>query len=351
MIYIKVKEDYIGMIVKCKNCGGIMGWDPKTVSFKCNSCDSVGEMVIDAKEHEKITECPNCRTAINTDDLITYKCPSCGTPILEDIYLKDEHKPKCIVPFSLDNYDAIELFRERYKNDGLVVRGFLSKATPESLEGVYKPYYFVSGVDNASYQGQCQKIKKWSQGDTEYTKIDYYRVVRKAKIAYRNLPVYAGEKQLEINCESIEPYKTAEVNQITNAETAQLAKFNPKYLFGFIAERCKIAYDNIRQYTLNKVFNLSKATLSESIVGYTVVDPAGYSSDFRESRELEGLLPMWRYVYRLNRKNYTFYINGQTGKVSGNAPISKLQVLKLYAGNIGVMYLILFIFLLMTNLL
>lgn len=331
------------MVVKCKNCGGIMGWDPKTVKFKCNSCESAGEMLIDKKEREKITKCPNCGSGIQTEDCITYMCGSCGTPILEDIYLNDEHRPKCVIPFSIDKYEAIEMFRERYLNDGLAARGFLSKATPEGLEGIYKPYYFVSGIDNASYDGQCKKVKRWRSGDTEYTKTDYYRVVRKAKISYRNLPIYAGEKPLEINCESLEPFETEEVKEIVSKETAKLAQFNPKYILGFLSERCKLAYENIRQYALNKVFNLSKASIAESIVGYTSIDPSGYNSDFRESRKLEGLAPMWKYVYRLNRKNYTFYINGQTGKVSGSAPISKLQVFKVYVGNIAVCYTIILI--------
>lgn len=338
------------MVVKCKRCGGIMGWDPKTVQFKCNSCESAGEMLLDKKSQEKISKCPNCGSQIQTEDYITYKCSSCNTPILEDIYLNDEHRPRCIVPFSIDNYEAIELFRERYLNDGLVVRGFLSKATPENVEGIYKPYYFISGVDNASYNGQCKKVKKWRSGDTEYTKTDYYKVIRKAKIAYRNLPVYAGEKPLEIDCESIEPFETEEVKAVISKETAKLAQFHPKYILGFMTERCKLAYENIRQYALNKIANLSRTTISESITGYDSIDPTGYHSDFRESRKLEGLAPMWRYVYRLNKKNYTFYINGQTGKVTGNAPISKLQVFKLYIGNTAICFTLIFICNLMTRL-
>lgn len=328
------------MIVKCSGCGGLMSWDAKAVKFKCTSCEKESEMLLECRETEKAVKCPSCGSELQGSDLLAYKCSSCETPILEDIYLKEDMRPKCIVPFSVDSYEAVEAFRERYKNDGLLARGFLSKATPEHLMGVYKPYYFVSGMDDASYDGQCKKIKKWRDGNKEYTKTDYYRVVRKVKIAYRNVPVYSGREPLEISCESLEPFETQEVKEVRDKDSAKLAQFNPRFIVGFIAERCVNTYEDIRQYALNKIFNISKDNITESIVGYNVIDPSGYHSDFKETRKLIGLAPMWKYEYRMGKKNYTFYINGQTGRVAGNAPISKLQLVRLYLGLSSVAYMI-----------
>jgi hypothetical protein len=47
------------------------------------------------------------------------------------------------------------------------------------------------------------------------------------------------------------------------------------------------------------------------------------------------LLPVWKYDYTYKGKEYPFYVNGQTGKLVGTAPISKAKVWA-YAGTLGV---------------
>ena len=46
-----------------------------------------------------------------------------------------------------------------------------------------------------------------------------------------------------------------------------------------------------------------------------------------------GLLPVWKYIYTYKEKEYPFYVNGQTGKIVGTAPISKGKVWA-YAGTL-----------------
>ena len=48
-----------------------------------------------------------------------------------------------------------------------------------------------------------------------------------------------------------------------------------------------------------------------------------------------GLLPVWKYDYTYKGRDYPFYVNGQTGKLVGIAPISKAKVWA-YAGTLGV---------------
>ena len=61
------------------------------------------------------------------------------------------------------------------------------------------------------------------------------------------------------------------------------------------------------------------------------------SQDVRveDSSATYGLLPVWKYDYTYKGKEYPFYVNGQTGKLVGIAPISKAKVWA-YAGTLGV---------------
>lgn len=51
------------------------------------------------------------------------------------------------------------------------------------------------------------------------------------------------------------------------------------------------------------------------------------------------LLPVWMVYYDYNRKQYTFAMNGQTGKVVGKPPISKAKVAAWFAGIFGISFL------------
>ncbi|MNI81277.1 hypothetical protein D3C73_1378770 [compost metagenome] len=51
------------------------------------------------------------------------------------------------------------------------------------------------------------------------------------------------------------------------------------------------------------------------------------------------LLPVWMVYYDFNRTEYTFAMNGQTGKVVGRPPISKAKVAGWFAGVSAVSFL------------
>ncbi len=57
-----------------------------------------------------------------------------------------------------------------------------------------------------------------------------------------------------------------------------------------------------------------------------VVQVVSVSTDYDDITYKHILLPIWISSFHFNNKVYRFLVNGQTGKVSGNAPISALKV-------------------------
>ncbi len=73
--------------------------------------------------------------------------------------------------------------------------------------------------------------------------------------------------------------------------------------------------------------------LRESYGGYSTVRTIRQDVRVRDSKVAYGLLPIWKYVYRYKEQEYPFYVNGQTGKIVGTAPISTAKVWA-YAGTL-----------------
>jgi hypothetical protein len=52
---------------------------------------------------------------------------------------------------------------------------------------------------------------------------------------------------------------------------------------------------------------------------------------------------VWKYIYHYKDKDYPFYVNGQTGKLVGTAPVSKAKIWT-YAGTLWASMTLIMIF-------
>ena len=68
------------------------------------------------------------------------------------------------------------------------------------------------------------------------------------------------------------------------------------------------------------------AMLRESYSGYHSVRTVSQNIEVNNSNSCFGLLPVWKYIYTYKGQEYPFYVNGQTGKIVGEAPVSKEKV-------------------------
>lgn len=66
--------------------------------------------------------------------------------------------------------------------------------------------------------------------------------------------------------------------------------------------------------------------LQQSYSGYNSVSTVRQEVQVRDSDAEYGLLPVWKYLYTYDGKEYPFYVNGQTGRIVGEAPVSKKKV-------------------------
>ena len=73
--------------------------------------------------------------------------------------------------------------------------------------------------------------------------------------------------------------------------------------------------------------------LMDSYSGYSSVKVKQRNLQLRDSQSDYGLLPVWKYLYTYQGNQYPFYMNGQTGKIVGNPPIS-MKKLWAYTGTI-----------------
>ena len=84
--------------------------------------------------------------------------------------------------------------------------------------------------------------------------------------------------------------------------------------------------DVLQERARKKMDEDANVILKSSITGYSSVRTGSQSITVKQQTEAYGLMPVWRYIYEYKNAEYPFYVNGETGKIIGKAPLSKGKV-------------------------
>ena len=172
--------------------------------------------------------------------------------------------------------------------------------------------YHVQG----RYDGEGSKIRKWVSGNREYTETSVYHIVREMEVDFDKMPVDASDAMPDNIMDLMEPYNYG-----------QLLDFKEEYMSGFLAERYNQDDMAMEPRAVGKAKSDAEILLRNSISGYV-----GLKSSLNNQVTLArtqtnyALLPVWVYNYKYKGEDFTFHVNGQTGKIVGKVPLSKAKV-------------------------
>ncbi|UOB19208.1 DNA helicase PriA [Abyssalbus ytuae] len=346
----------------CPNCGAELKYKPGSDQLKCEYCgyeefiekakSSFEELelknyldVVGSKAYTEtisMLHCKNCGANQHVEE--NYKslhCVYCGEPlIIEDVLNEDWILPGALIPFKLDNKKARQIFLDWVRNIWFVPNKLKRAAlNPEGLHGVYVPYWTFDCNLFAAYEGM---------------RGDYYYITRTVQTS--NGPKQIKERKTRwtpafgqvsgfIDDILINASKRKSIvipSRISHWNYKELVPFNQKYLSGFVTEKYTLS--------LKDAHHLSFQEAKENAYGWIRNDIGGdiqriNHTDIRLSDETfkHILLPIYISTYFYSGKEYHFYVNGQTGSIYGNYPLSfwKIFFLVLFVAIILLMVLIL----------
>lgn len=102
----------------------------------------------------------------------------------------------------------------------------------------------------------------------------------------------------------------------------ELTKFNPVYLNGFLSERGNEDLETLERKAEFRGINQSADYLQKTNEGYTFT-AGNMHLNFKKLDNRNVLLPVWFINTWYKNKLYSYAVNGQTGKVVGEIPLSK----------------------------
>ncbi|MBO4692783.1 MAG: hypothetical protein J5659_00100 [Clostridia bacterium] len=326
---------------KCPACGSPLTFDPGG-KLKCGACGN--EFDVDAvkrfsdaenssrnfdwgdykKEFQKGSEklentrvyvCKSCGAAIETDGTTAAThCPYCDNEVIISEQLSGSIKPNAVIPFSVDKNAAIDAVKNHFKGKKLLPNDFGATHKLGRITGVYVPFWlFDSGIDG-NMNLNTTDVRHYSDSKYNYTETKHYLVTLDGSMRFSRIPVDGSEKMDNDLMDALEPF-----------DYSGLTEFNPAYLSGFLADR----FDEDPDESLPRASARMNTSATEVFCGCA----SEFDSVSVKSSNLSLVDPSVKYVllpvYLLNlsykNKNYRFAVNGQTGKVVGELPISKIK--------------------------
>lgn len=339
--------------VTCKNCAAKLEFKPGTSSLECPYCGTMNQIEVDKEklrealreidyfkfisdssnaeapqEENKFVKCQACGAETSVDaKMIAAECPYCGTPLLmEKSQMKSLITPAALAPFKIDKNTAIESFHKWMKKLWFLPSKTKEYAKPKKMQGIYTPYWTYDSNTTTQYRGQRGDDYQVTETYTDSSGQTQTRTVTKTRWTSVSGTVYVSfDDVLVVGSDSL-PQKHVYALQPWHLQ--ELVPYDKKFLSGFKSE----SYD----VDVKNGFEKAKGIMDKDIVSAVHRDIGGdhqrissKNVNYNNVTFKHVLLPLWLSSYRFKDKVYRFVVNGQTGKVKGERPVSVMKIILL----------------------
>lgn len=330
----------------CPNCSSELNYDAEKRNLICLHCSYVVEISKNAvlitenaindfkelpknsleeiisKDRYKCSKC-GCETEFSTD-IAALECSQCGNNVV-NIEAYDTHsiRPSSIIPFFISKNKGIEIFKD------WVGKGFWNDtslkdlAITESLEGHYVPFWTFDANTHNNWSGYSGSYYYVEESYTDSDNRRQTRSVQKTDWDYREgeFSLFFDDVLICGNKEISQDY----INEIYPYELEKLETLDEKYLLGWHAKAfdkdTNECFEIFKDYAKKIIYSKSEDKLRQDTYRDLEVN-----TTFSDETYKHIILPIWHCLYLFKGKKYSFIINGQTGKISGEKPLSTTKI-------------------------
>ena len=317
----------------CKNCGGVMKYDPKSQNLKCENCGN--EVVLpkdmSSKRHalneyehnlkkipeEKTTiiQCESCGATIElSSEKVSTNCPYCGSNIVVSEKIMSILEPDGLRPFLIEQKEVKMIFSNWIKKRWFAPNALKNLYQTGKIMGIYLPYWSFDNDADCDYfaEGGIDRTEEYEEDGKTYTRTitDWYPVSGNIQNEFIDV-VVPGSRSLQRNL----------LNKLPEFGVESTIKFNSGYLAGFSSEVFKVPMRDGYEQAKNVMRN----TL-ESLASSDVLDIRMRVRWYNEYYRLL-MLPVYSTSYLYDKKTYQVVINGENGAITGEYPKSAVKII------------------------
>jgi DNA-directed RNA polymerase subunit RPC12/RpoP len=328
--------------VPCKGCGAQLTFDAGKEKLNCQFCGyeqeipKAKDMVVEKSFSDAINfssqesglgiesktfHCKTCgaKTAVNIQEVVI-RCSFCGSEnINQEAFDSKIIKPFGVLPFSLVKTKAIDIFKEWIGNGWFHPNNLKNLAQLSKIEGVYIPFWTYDAHTDSNWTADAGYYyyvtvsyidSKGNRQERQEKRIRWVPASGYYQHWFDDILVIASHGIQQNRIQKIYPF-----------ELEKVVNYKPEYLLGWKAE---VYTDDVKTgfATAEKIMDdYIYQECAKMIPGDTYRNLRVYTHKYNITFK-HILLPVWVAAYQYNGKSYQVVINGQTGKISGEKPLS-----------------------------
>lgn len=307
----------------CKNCGGNVKYDIASGQLSCEYChslfdpyayeDKTSDAEVQKDFDATIFTCPQCGGEIlSTDDTAAGFCSFCGASTVLYSRIAKEHKPAYIIPFAKTKDDCKQAYSSLMKKAIFAPKELKDPKFIDGFRGIYMPYWTYYLTQNSDLLFGAEK----SHRSGDYIVTRHYNLGGRLDTYYKGLSYDASSSFEDNLSETLAPY-----------DVKHMKRFTPAFLSGFYADTADLpsnVYENdAKQAAFDNTINEIKKVPTFkglTLTGLQYKTPSNMGITVRQADY--SMFPVWFMSYRNNDRVAYATVNGQTGKVVADIPIS-----------------------------
>ena len=333
----------------CAACGAQAEWNPARQMLVCGFCGTASPFTVDEAtgafvEHDlakalrelpdeargwlaekRTVQCQSCK-AVSVFDAgrAGQNCGFCGSAALLDYQeIKAPIRPQGLLPFKVETGAVRETVRQWVKGRWLAPSNLGVKALVDRLHGLYVPYWTFDAkavcpweADAGRYYYTTEHYRD-NQGRSQTRQVRHVRWEAASGVVehFFDDQCVPGTQGLRHDLlEKIEPFPTTD---LLNYDTA--------YLSGFVVEHYQVVLLHAAEQSRSSMMITLRQMASDQVPGDTQrnleIHPTYSNETFKHI-----LVPVWVLAFSYRSKIYQVLVNGYSGKIAGDYPLSAWKI-------------------------
>ena len=335
---------------KCPSCNASMVFDSKSQHMKCPYCDtemtveefqrtqksedtqttgksisndnwysmSTGQWQNDELNGMRVYSCQSCGSEIVAEETTgATTCPFCNNKITMKGQFSGDLKPDYIIPFKLDKKAAKENYYKHLKGKKYLPKVFKDENHIDEIRGIYVPFWLFDANVEASVQYAMTETDSWESGGYIYTKSTEHAIYREGEVAFAGIPCDCSKKMDDTLMEAIEPYHFRDA-----------VPFRAAYLAGYVADRYDVDMQDCIARATKRAQASTEKEMKYGLQSKGTITVKSNRIQVKSATYHYALYPVWILNTTWRGKQYTFAMNGQTGRMVGDLPFSRKEFWK-----------------------
>jgi ribosomal protein S27E len=333
---------------KCPQCGATVTFDPSSGLMHCEYCGytcelpkaedekEICEMDFEAALHtasfnwgeqKKSVQCKQCGAVTIYDALETAAvCPFCGSTNVMPAATDSTIAPGGVCVFAITKEQAGENFKKWLKRKWFAPRKAKKSASPEAFKGIYLPYWTFDAQTTSNFTARAGYDSKGNNKSNTTT--NWKHVSGIYQELFDDVTVMASKRHEGTGVKGCEPF-----------DFSKLIPYTPQAVAGFAAERYSVGLKEGWGKAQQTIQSRLKGNIAKYVKKHWHADRSDsvkFSTMYNNITYKYLLVPTWISSFKYKDKTYQFVVNGQTGKMSGKAPLSAWRITLFWAILIGI---------------